>query len=169
MTLLKDVVLTETLVIPAGKQIVLDLAGHTVSQEIACTAHYSMINNKGNLTITGNGKVSFKDTGAGDPAFGWGSYTIINSGTLVVENGVIENLSEQNTSSGVSHMYCAIQQSNGFTTINGGTISTPTYRSIRINRGGLLINDGVIDDFTCSLFRKRRETRGRKLRHCICD
>ena len=34
---------------------ILDLNGKTISQEKACTESYEMINNKGNLTITGNG------------------------------------------------------------------------------------------------------------------
>ena len=101
----------------------------------------AMIENKGNLTITGNGTISFTDTGAGDSDYGWGSYTLINRGTLVIENGTIENLSTQN-SGGVVHMYCALQQSAGSVTINGGTISTPTYRSVRVNAGDLTITGG---------------------------
>ena len=45
-------------------------------------------------------------------------------------------------------MYCAIQQggsNNALTTIEGGKISTPSYRSIRINNGSLVINDGVME------------------------
>ncbi|MBE6585357.1 MAG: hypothetical protein E7645_02395, partial [Ruminococcaceae bacterium] len=140
--LLTDVTLTETLTIPADKTVVLNLNGKTISQEKACTAHYEMILNKGTLTITGEGKISFKDTGAGDPNFGWGSYTINNRGTLVVENGTIEHLGAQ---AFATHMICAIQQSAGSTTINGGVISTPAYRSVRINGGDLVINGGEFD------------------------
>ena len=145
--LIKNVKLNSSVTIPAGKTITLDLNGKTISQEKACTASYTMIENKGNLTITGNGKISFKDTGAGDPNFGWGSYTLTNRGTLVVENGTIENLSTQNPGNGQPnvHMYCAIQQAAGSTTINGGKISTPTYRSVRINKGSLVVNGGVFE------------------------
>ena len=125
------------LIIPAGKTIVLDLNGYTISQSKECTANYSMIVNKGNLTITGNGAISFEDTGAGDPTFGWGSYTLRNEGTLVVENGTIEHLGEQD-----AHMICAIFQYSGSSTINGGTISTPAYRSARLWSGDMTINDG---------------------------
>ena len=142
--LIKNVTLTDTLTIPAGKTITLDLSGKTISQSKACDAHYAMIENKGNLTITGNGKISFTDTGAGDSNFGWGSYTINNSGMLVVENGTIENLSQQNKDS-VVHMYCAIQQAAGSTTINGGTITTSYYRTVRINGGDLIINGGTFN------------------------
>lgn len=144
---LKDVTLTDTLTIPADKTVTLDLNGKTISQSKECTKHYEMIKNNGNLTITGNGKISFTDEAEGDPEFGWGSYTVGNYGTLVVENGTIENLSEQNTETLVKHMYCAIQQNadGATTTINDGTISNPTYRSIRVNRGKLVINDGTIE------------------------
>ena len=137
---------TYGLLIPAGKAVVLDLNGCTLKQEVECTNSYSMIQNNGTLTITGNGKVSFKDTGAGDSTFGWGSYTINNNGgALVVENGTIEHLGEQNTPGKVVHMYCAIFQYSGSTTINGGTISTPTYRSVRLWSGDMIINGGELN------------------------
>ena len=145
ITLLRDVELTETLTIPAGKTIALDLNGKTISQTKECTASYEMICNKGNLTIKGEGKISFKDTSAGDPTFGWGSYTLRNEGTLVVENSTIEHLGEQNSADSVNHMYCAIFQYCGSTTINGGTISTPTYRSVRLWKGDMTINGGTFD------------------------
>lgn len=135
--------------VPAGKSVVLDLNGCTISQTKECTANYSMIVNKGNLTITDNsvaknGTISFKDTGAGDPTFGWGSYTLRNEGTLVVENGTIKHLGEQNPGNGQPnvHMYCAIFQYSGKSTINGGVISTPTYRSARLWNGEMTINGG---------------------------
>lgn len=135
------------LLIPEGKSLILDLNGCTISQEVQCTASYSMIENNGTLTIAdskSNGKISFKDTGSGDSTFGWGSYTISNNGNLVVNGGTIEHIGQQNTPGNVVHMYCAIQQNNAnaVTTINGGTISTPTYRSIRISRGSAHIKGG---------------------------
>ena len=142
IVLIDDVVLEGTLTIPTGKEIVLDLAGKTISQSKQCTTSYSMIENNGALTITGNGKISFKDTSAGDPNFGWGSYTIRNNGTLVVENGTVEHLGEQTFG---THMICAIFQYSGSTTINGGLISTPNYRSARLWKGEMTINGGEFD------------------------
>lgn len=143
ITVQSDVTLDATLVVPAGKTITLDLNGKTISQEKFCSASYEMILNKGNLTITGNGKLSFKDTSAGDPSFGWGSYTLRNVGTLVVENGtIIEHLGEQPFA---THMICAIFQYSGSTTINGGTISTPYYRSVRLWKGDMTINGGTFE------------------------
>ena len=139
------------LLIPAGKSVVLDLKGFTISHSKECKASYSMIQNNGNLTIIDSseaksGKISFKDTSAGDPTFGWGSYTISNyGGTLVVENGTIEHLGEQNTATEVKHMICAIWQYSGSTTINGGVISTPNYRSARLWGGDMTINGGEFE------------------------
>ena len=145
IAILRDFNLTESVTVPSGKTVVLNLNGKTMSQTKACTASYEMINNKGNLTIKGNGKISFKDTSAGDPNFGWGSYTVRNEGTLVVENGTIEHLGEQNQPSNVVHMYCAIFQYSGSSTINDGTISTPTYRSARLWKGNMTINGGTFE------------------------
>ena len=140
---------TYGLLIPAGKSVVLDLNGFTISHSKECKASYSMIQNNGNLTIIDSseaksGKISFKDTSAGDPTFGWGSYTLRNEGTLVVENGTIKHLGEQNPGNGQPnvHMYCAIFQYSGKSTINGGVISTPTYRSARLWNGEMTINGG---------------------------
>ena len=142
IVLMGNIVLKDTLTIEASKAIVLDLNGYTISQTKACTGHYAMIVNKAILTIkdsVGGGKISFTDTGAGDPNFGWGSYTIVNEKNLYVNGGTIENLSAQNANGSVKHMYCAIQQNNtkAQLQVNGGTISTPSYRSIRINAGSL--------------------------------
>ena len=142
IVLVSDVVLENSLVILANKTVVLDLAGYTVSQSKECTDHYAMIDNKGNLTITGNGKISFKDTSAGDPGFNWGSYTIANYGTLVVENGTVEHLGAQTFA---THMICAIWQYSGSTTINDGVFSTPNYRSVRLWKGDMTINGGTFD------------------------
>ena len=140
ITMVADTELAEKVVVPTGKAITLDLNNKTISQEKACTASYEMILNKGNLTITGEGVISFKDTSAGDPTFGWGSYTVRNEGTLVVENGTIEHLGEQE-----AHMICAIFQYSGSSTIKGGTISTPNYRSARLWSGDMTINGGEFD------------------------
>ena len=166
-TLNEDVVLHEPLELEAGKSMILNLNGHSISMEKECTAAFEMILNLGELTIidepvasetkskvrgTGavgaasQGRISFTDTGVADPSFGRGSYTINNKGKLVVNGGVIENLSNQNPLSGkVVHMYCAIQQSSGTTIVNGGVVSNPTYRSIRINKGKLIVNGGTME------------------------
>ena len=134
----------DQITIPAGKTLTLNLNGHSIRGEKACTESFQMINNKGTLIIKGKGTISFEDTGSGDPNFDWGSYTIRNEGTLIIEEATIEHLGEQNPGQGKPnvHMYCAIYQYCGSTTINGGTISTPTYRSVRLWKGDMTINGG---------------------------
>lgn len=137
------IALTETLTIPAGKTVAIDLAGFTISQTAACTQSYNMIANNGKLTImdnVGTGKISFTDTGLGDPNVGWASYTIRNSGTLVVDGGTIEHLGKQ-TYNGNN----AIFSYSGDLTINGGKISAPYSRSVRQWQGTLTINGGTFD------------------------
>ena len=140
------------LVIPAGKIIVLDLNGKSISQTKKCVATYSMITNNGELTILDSsaaksGKISFKDSGEGDSNFTWGVYTINNTGNLIVNGGTIENISAQNRPGNIVHMYCAIQQGNStaVTTINDGVIRTPSYRSVRATNGEVVINGGVFE------------------------
>lgn len=164
-TLNEDVTLSESLILAEGKRMTLNLNGHSISMEKECTADFEMILNLGDLTIidepvssetkskvrgsangdASQGRISFTDTGVADPSFGRGSYTINNKGKLVVNGGVIENLSNQNPLSGkVVHMYCAIQQSSGTTIVKDGVVSNPTYRSIRINKGELIVNGGTM-------------------------
>ena len=150
VTLTEDVTLTKPLVVNAD--MVINLNGKTISYTSDVAVHNAMItvNSGKSLVIDdalGTGKISYNYTGAGDPAFGWGSYTIANSGTLVVENGTVEMLCDINTTK-AKHMYCAIHQggnAKSSTTINGGKVSCPTYRSIRINQGSLTVNDGVME------------------------
>ncbi len=149
VTLISDIELTESLTVPKASSVVLDMAGYTISQSKECAESYQMIANNGTLYITdsvGGGKLSFTDTSAGDPSFGWGSYTIRNQGTLTVENVTVENLSTQNAAgNGIVHMYCAIFQYSGSCTINSGVISTPSYRSVRLWKGEMVINGGSFE------------------------
>ena len=156
VTLTEDLTLTEPIVIfglktkaAAAVALTLDLNGHTLSYTSDVAASSAMVTvNSGNKLVVkdskGSGKLSYEYTGAGDPNFGWGSYTIANNGTLVVESGRIEMVCQLNGAQGVSHMYCAIHQGGGSTVINGGTIACETYRSIRVNRGTLVINGGEL-------------------------
>ena len=133
----------DSMTIPAGKTVVLDLNGHTISHQTECTGSYHMINNLGTLTINDSargGKISFNDTGAGDPNVGWASYTIVNSGTLTVNGGTIEHLGQQ-TYNGNN----AIFSYSGNTVINGGRILAQYSRSVRQWHGTLTINGGEFD------------------------
>jgi len=128
------------LLIPAGKTIILDLNGCTLKQEVECKASYSMIKNQGNLTITGNGTISFNDLSAGGGSE-WGSYIIDNTGYLTVENGTIVHLGSTNFTDRPTNL--PIQNYAGKVVINGGIISSPSFRSLRdFTAGGEIIING---------------------------
>lgn len=133
------------LLIPAGKKLVLDLNGKRVYQTKACSDHYSMILNNGNLTITGKGTVEFEHTSEGGSS-AWGTYTIENRGEAVLtidnatirHNGCVNGETEHDTN-------IAIQNYEGKVVINDGTIASPEFRSLRdFTAGGeIIINGGT--------------------------
>ena len=166
VTVAQDIVLDQPLNIPATADVevkstvavpnavTIDLNGKTISYSSDAAAHHAMINvAKGSTLIikdsSEGGKISFEYTGVGDPNMGWGSYAIVNNGNLIVESGKVEILCDINptdgSTTGVKHMYSVIDQADGSTTINGGTISNPSYRSIRIRKGSLTVNGGVME------------------------
>lgn len=158
VTLTEDVELSNPLVI-SGLQtrasvipivMEIDLNGYTLSYTSDVAAHSAMITiNEGNKFIVkdskGNGKISYKYTGPGDSNAGWGSYTIANyGGNLTIESGTIEMDCNLNANE-FKHMYCAVWQYSGSTLINDGKITTPTYRSARLWKGDMTINDGIFE------------------------
>lgn len=120
------------LLIPAGKSVVLDLNGFTISQTKTQTTAYSMIQNLGTLTIkdssTDNtGKLNYTDNGQGG---NYVSNTIQNSGVLTIYGGTIENSSSATVASnGYPHPI----DNSGTLVINGGTFTNnANYSSMRI-------------------------------------
>ncbi len=124
-----DIVLTDTLTVPAGVTATLDLNGHVLSQEKAQTAAYTMLVNQGNLTVTdtvGTGAIRYADTGNGGE---YVSNTVRNDGTMFVNSGTIENVSsEAMANNGYAHGI----DNNGALTVTGGTIRSNYYSSVRI-------------------------------------
>ena len=154
ITLIADVELTETLNVPAGKEVVLDLNGKTISQTKEQTAGYQMILNDGKLTINDSseaktGKISYTDSGNGGEYI---SDVIYNRSVLVINGGTIENLSSATVASnGYPHAvdtYSGIRDT--YVEINGGTIYCAEYSAIRMfcvsatNKADLVINGGTI-------------------------
>lgn len=148
VTLASDIELEEAVTVETD--VVLDLNGYALTYTSDIVKHNAMITvNTGSELIVrdgvGTGKISYNYTGAGDPNFGWGSYTIANNGELYVENGTVEIVCALNDAT-VSHMYSAIHQggnANSKTVVSGGKVLNANYRSIRINQGSLKIYEGV--------------------------
>lgn len=127
--LLDDIVLTDTLTIPADVTATLDLNGHTISQTKAQTGAYSMIDNKGSLTIIDSGEggaITYTDSGNGGE---YVSNTIANSGTLLVSGGTISNKSSATVA---TNGYPHAIDTRGILTVNGGVITCDEYSAIRI-------------------------------------
>lgn len=123
---------TYALLVDAGKEIVLDLKGFTISYEKTQTANFSMIQNDGKLTIIDSsvaktGLVKYADKGQGG---NYGSNTIGNSGELIISGGTIENSS---VSAVAENGYPHPIDNNKKLTINDGTITNNAdYSSLRI-------------------------------------
>ena len=94
-TITLDADTTESIVIPAGKVIVLDLNGKTLSYTSTAAAASRAIDNKGTLTIK-NGTVTY--AGVGDPNFGYGTNTINNTGKLTIDGATIINTTDSGSS-----------------------------------------------------------------------
>ena len=121
ITLLKDVTITTTLNVTS--EVVLNLNGKTLTGAPEEAKVYSVIKNTGKLTINdnvGNGKIlcDHKLTGS----TGYAVNTILNSGTLIINGGTIENKSTASNQIG----YAIDNNSTSYNTallINGGTIT----------------------------------------------
>ncbi|MBR6653561.1 MAG: hypothetical protein IKL27_02390, partial [Oscillospiraceae bacterium] len=152
-----DVTATNTITVPAGVTVELDLNGHTISmvRESDITKNHEMILNKGDLTIIGEGKISYQYTGAetyNESTYnGYATNTITSEpgSTLTIKGGTIENLTTANKIS-----YAIDGRTNGglgnvTVNIEGGVI-TSEKQAIRIfansttKVGTLNISDGEI-------------------------
>ena len=120
----------EIITIPAGKVIVLNMAGHSIT--VAKDFSGRVIQNQGTLTVQGNGTID-----ASGSLDGWGA--INNTGTLTVENGTFRGNSEAGASNIRNYgenaalvindgtfdtSSTAVLNYDGLTTLNGGTYTT---------------------------------------------
>ena len=91
IVVIKNITLESPITVPAGKEVVLNLNGNGIVYN-GTTQNEAMITNKGTLTINdevGTGVINYNYTGAADPSYGKGNYTISNGGTLTVNGGYI--------------------------------------------------------------------------------
>ena len=134
ITLASPIVLTEVLTIASDKNVVLDLNGKTISQSQTQSGGYSMIENKGTLTIKSSvagGTITYVDNTSLTDDVNYVSNTIHNSGTLTIEDGV--TIINDSDASVASYGYPHVIDNSGTLTINGGIFTNNTnYSSIRI-------------------------------------
>ena len=135
--------------IPAGKNVVLDLNGKTITGVVQSATTAQTILNKGTFVITDssdekNGKITnvVSDENAGSPmAKNWASNVIRNEGDLTVNSGNIIN-----TGNGGA-CYAIDNYSSGKVTINGGTLDAARASVVRMfynNGGKVTVNGGSI-------------------------
>lgn len=123
------------LVIPATKDIVLDLNGKSISQTKAQSGKYAMIENNGTLTICNSantdGTLSYGDTATLTADVGYASNTIQNNGVLTINEGVV--IKNTSGNSVATYGYPHVIDTNGTLTINGGTLTNEAnYSTMRI-------------------------------------
>ncbi len=136
ITLTEDVVLTETLTITAGKEIILDLNGKTISGTATEASASNLITVKGgaNLSIK-NGTVTFAATtpdtewgGEGQPEYpDYANNAIRNEGVLTIENATIENKTKRGGASYVIDNYAGSEL-----TVNNGSVITQSGGDVAI-------------------------------------
>ena len=154
--LISDTEVAEQITIEKGQNIIVN-ANHktlTVSSDFS----KRFFENKGTLTLTGNGTFDARNAGAN----GYG--TVNNFGTLTVIDGTYINLKESNASNfynrngGTATFVnptinggggCIGTEANTTTTIQGGSYTDETYPAIE-NRGNMLITGGTFTNTSCS-------------------
>ena len=123
VTLLENIVATESIVIAKGQEITLDLNGKVISMEDSSAKSACLIANNGTLTIVDggvDGKLTFNST-TPDTSFGYATNVISNAGTLVIEGGIIENTTNGGASYAIDTVWYTADVS---VTIKGGYISS---------------------------------------------
>ena len=142
---------TESVVIPEGKTITLDLNGHTLTSD---TDNVATVYNDGNLTIVDNGTTKGKITRAATEADGSENtyYVIANHGVMTLDGIHVSNENVEDPSSLIINNIKAngvYEQGNpAKLTIESGTYSCAGGNVVKNDEYGILvIEDG---EFTCS-------------------
>lgn len=159
--LLADIELEDMIEIPSGKTVTLDLNGKTITGTDKTTKNFSVIDNRGNLTIknsaTSEGKLTLKAT----TNSGWNRYSAVLAnnpgGNLTVKEGVIiEHLGGTDMAYGIDNLTNG-KGTTAVTTIDGATIKSP-YRAIRQFLNGveatneLYVKSGIIEGTNKSIW-----------------
>ena len=131
------------LIIPAGKEIILNLNGYNLTYSTK-EWNNNMIENNGKLTIQ-NGTVAYTFVGEPDTSYGSGNYAIVNAGNLTIDANITVKYKEETGK--VSHALYAINAGNGNVVINGGTIYNKNNHAVRIwgsTESNFTVNNGTI-------------------------
>ena len=162
VTLSQDVVLDNPLKVKAGKVVVIDLNGYTISGTDKNTAgNYYLIDNRGTLTIKDNSAAksgAITLTAESNREWNASSVVVANNpgGKLVIDGGTIEHLGGSDMSYAVDNLTNG-KATYAETVINGGTIKSP-YRAVRQFLNGveaqniLTVNGGVIEGANKSIW-----------------
>ncbi len=156
VVLLTDVELSDTITIPTDKKITLDLSSKTITGTDNTEKNFSLIDNRGDLTITGNGTMTLTAT----VNSGWNRYSAVLAnnpgGKLTIENGTFEHLGGTDMAYGIDNLTNG-KGTYAETIINGGTIKS-TYRGIRQFLNGieaqniLTVNGGTVEGTNKSIW-----------------
>ena len=155
--LLSDTEVAAQITIKEGQNIIVNANNKTLTLP-STNFEGRFFENKGTLTLTGNG--IFNATNAGTKGYG----TVNNFGTLTVINGTYTNLKDSDTfnfynrNGGTATFVnptinggggCIATEVNTTTTIQGGNYTDETYPAIE-NRGNMLITGGIFTNTSCS-------------------
>ena len=156
VTLAKDVEVENMITVKNGETLVLDLNGKTLAATDNTTKNYSAIDNRGDLTITGNGKMTVEAT----VNSGWNRYSAVIAnnpgGKLTIKNGTIEHLGGTDMAYGIDNLTNG-KGTYAETIINDGTVKS-TYRAVRQFLNGveaqniLTVNGGTLEGANKSIF-----------------
>ena len=154
ITVIKDFAIDEMVTVAAGKELTIDLNGKTITGTDNTSKNFSIIDNRGNLTIKDSsaeksGKITLTATIDSD----WNRYSAVIAnnpgGKLTIDGGTLEHLGGTDMAYGIDNLTNG-KGTYAETVINGGTIKS-TYRGIRQFLNGieaqniLTINGGTVE------------------------
>ena len=124
----KNIELTQSVNVPNGATVEIDLNGKTITGYDASDKSYGLINNRGYLTVK-NGTLTLK----AEKNREWNAYSSVISnnpgGNLVVENVTIEHLGGTDMAYGIDNLTNG-KGTSAVTTIENATVKSP-YRAVR--------------------------------------
>ena len=131
------------LTVSAGKDLTIDLAGHTLSWTSSNPGD-AMIMNNGELNLVGEGKILFTYTGEADASYSKGNYTIVNNNKLTIDGPTVENATAK-----MSHASYAVQNAGELHIKSGKVLNTNNY-AIRLWIGAsketsVVMDGGVVE------------------------